>query len=84
MANKLVVVKTKDADPNTKLQDITGWHLNNVPVIGIINDPAVIKINNGTKIVVDDAAVKAADGREYLFIADGNHKGKYVKKEDVA
>jgi hypothetical protein len=83
MANKLVVVQTKDADPNTKLQDITGWHLNNVPVIKIINEPAVIKINNGAKITVDDAAVKAADGREYYFIADGTHKGKYVKKEDV-
>jgi len=84
MPNKSVVVNTKDADPTTKLQDITGWHANNVPVISMITEPAKIKINNGTRLTVDDAAVKAADGREYYFVADGTHKGKYVKKEDVA
>jgi hypothetical protein len=83
MANKTVVVDTKDADPNTKLQDITGWHANNVPVISIINDPATLKIDNGTRLTVDDAAIKAADGREYYYIAIGTHRGKYVKKEDV-
>jgi len=50
----------------------------------MITEPAKIKINNGTRLTVDDAAVKAADGREYYFVADGTHKGKYVKKEDVA
>lgn len=83
MANKTVVVKTKDTDPTTKLQDIMGWHANNVPVISIINEPAKIKIDNGTKMIVDDSAIKGADGREYYYIADGSHKGKYVKKEDV-
>jgi hypothetical protein len=84
MPNKTVVVKTKDSDPNTKLQDIMGWHQNNVPVISIIDEPAKIKVNNGTQIIVDDAIIKAANGQEYYYIANGTHKGKYVKREDVA
>jgi hypothetical protein len=84
MANKTVVVDSKDADPNTKLQDIISWNPSNMPVISIIEKPARIKIKNGTKLVVVDVTIQGSDGRGYFYIAEGSHKGKYVRAEDVA
>jgi hypothetical protein len=77
-----VTVKTKDGDPNTKLQELRGYKDGN-PVIAILEKPARIKLNNGTKLTVDGGSISAADGREYYHITEGKYKGKYVKKEDA-
>ena len=85
MANVKVKVKSKDADGNTKLQDITGWNQNNLPAITVIGTDAKsrLKVNNGSELTVNEWGIKASNNRFYCYIAAGPHTGKYVKYEDL-